>query len=181
MGTNQNAAAQTADELPDVALTPEQEFEGELASRFPNRLVKRYDMPSKIRQARAVYLLELTSKDEIDAAVFADTMMTPIEKKSLKLTAEAERRESVRLSIVGLAEQPKKDGPIKYRHVNNKGIPFVEMDAWPVTATACVQAFFNELNGVPSVELYEGLKGSRAIGAFAAPMSVTPPVGATTK
>ena len=53
--------------------------------------------------------------------------------------------------------------------------------ASPLLATACAQAYFNEINGVPTYELLEGLKGSRAIGAFAPPIVETPQGVSTAK
>src|SRR5690348_4719935 len=127
------AAATVLD--PEVEETPQQIFERELAARFPGRLIKRYNMPTVIKQARAVYLMELTARDEVQAAIYADTLMSEVERRSVKLAAEAERRECVRQSIVGVVSRAE---PVAYRHVN-KGAPFHEIDTWPAKATTCLQ------------------------------------------
>ena len=62
----------------------------ELAERYPNRLIRRFRMPSNVREAREVFLIEMTSRDEIQAAIFADAVMSIDEKRSVRLTAEAE-------------------------------------------------------------------------------------------
>ncbi len=156
--------------------TPLLKFENELQRRYPNRMIQRFEMPSKVAQARAVYLVEVTSRDEIEAAKYADATMSDIERKSNRLTNEAQHRECVRLSIVGLVARD----PISYRHVNN-GSPFHEIDTWPSKATTCLQTFFNGLNSVPTDELLEGLRGARTIGASVPPTNETEPSASITK
>lgn len=167
-----NAAPAIASE---IAETPLQQFERELEERYPNRVIKRYDIPAAVKQARAIYLMEITSRDEIQASIYADAMMSNIEKASIKLSAEAERRECVRLSIVGVVYR---DGT--YKHAN-KGAAFHEIDNWPAKATACLQTYFNDINGVPTSELIEGLRGARLIGAAEPPTNATPASASTGK
>ncbi len=160
------AAASRIDE------TPMQKFEGELQARYPGRVIQRFEMPSNVKQCRAIYLMEITSRDEIQASIFADSVMTPLEKGSIKLSSEAERRECTRASLVAIVSRSE---PITYRHVNHDGIPLLEIDQWPSKAWTALQTYFNEVNGVPSKELLEGLKGARTIGAFDPPTSEIQP------
>lgn len=148
-------------EPPDVEETPLQAFEAALQKRFPNREVRRYEMPSAVRECRAVYLVEVNSRDEINAAIYADSVMTQVEKSSQRLTAEAIRRETMRASLVGTVSR--KDPPV-YRHIGIDGVAFHEMDDWSAKATASLLTYFNELNGVRTDELLEGLTGARTIG-----------------
>jgi hypothetical protein len=104
----QRAAEPAPDEVRRAetgALSPAlREFSAELAARFPGRYVKRFVMPSVVREASEVFLVELTSRDEIEAAQMADATMSAIERASVRLTNDAEQREAIRLSIVGLGK-----------------------------------------------------------------------------
>lgn len=170
--------ANTVAVVPDPDETPLQKFERELQARYPGRVVQRFEMPSNIKQARAIYLVEITSREEIQAAIYADSAMSPLEKQSVKLTNDAERRECIRVSLVGLV--PRTDA-VTYRHINHDGVPFHEMDNWPSKATAALNAYFNDVNGIPTVELIEGLKGARTIGGSAPPTNETPQSSDTAK
>lgn len=149
-----------------------QAFSAELAQRLPNRYVRRFVLPSVVREAREVFLVELTSRDEIEAAQMADALMTPIERASVRLTNDAEQREAIRLSIVGLGK-PAGRG-IVYEHVNHDGVPFADLNEWTRRAWTCLHAYFAQVNGVPTDELHEGIRGARTVGAFAPPTSGTP-------
>jgi hypothetical protein len=169
--SNQGAAAAKRQ---GVEETPMQSFERELMERYPGRVIKRFDMPARVREARAVYIKEITSKDELEAARMADATMTTIEKESLQLAIEARRKESMRLSIVGVV--PRKE-PIQYRHIG--AVPFVEMNDWSAKAMTCLRLYYGEVNGITDEEILEGLKGQRTIGESAAPTNATPPQAST--
>jgi hypothetical protein len=156
---------------PDPEETALQRFERELHERYPTREVRRYAMPSNVRECLAVYFVEVTSRDEITASIYADSVMSHIEKASVKLSAEACRRETMRASIVGIATR---DKPARYRHIDNEKVPFHELDDWSAKATAALLTYFNELNGIRSAELIEGLMGARTVGITASPMSEIP-------
>lgn len=149
-----------------------QEFSAELAQRLPRRFVRRFVMPSTIRDCAEVFILELNSREELDAAVYADATMTGIERASVKLTNEAEQKEAVRLSIVGIGEMI--DGVVVYRHTNNEGIPLAEANDWARKTWICLHSYFSQVNGVPTEELAEGILGARTVGAFAPPTSGIP-------
>lgn len=170
MGNKSAAAAVAA-----IAETPLQAFERELQARYPERTIVRFEMPSSVKQCRAVYLLEVNSKDELNATIQAEALMTSVEKASRQLTAEACRRETMRNSIMGLVSRATNaKGEPTYRHVNRDGVPFVEIDNWPAKATSSLLLYFSDLNGVSNDELLEGLKGARTIGASPSPTNETP-------
>jgi hypothetical protein len=173
----QRAAEPAPDEVRRAetgALSPAlREFSAELAARFPGRYVKRFVMPSVVREASEVFLVELTSRDEIEAAQMADATMSAIERASVRLTNDAEQREAIRLSIVGLGKIGV-DKRIAYEHVNADGAPFGELNEWTRRAWTCLHAYFGQMNGVPTDELLEGIRGARTVGAFAPPTSGTP-------
>jgi len=157
---------------------PLRKFSRELALRFPERVIKRFAMPKSVRQldaerreCREVFILEITSRDEIEAAMMADAMMSPVERQSYKLTQEAERREAIRLSIVGVGKLVGDD--IMYSHTNADGIPLGEINGWSIKAWAALQLYFGQLNGVPDTELAEGLLGAQTVGAFEPPTGET--------
>ncbi len=163
----------------DGAGSPLETFSRELGQRYPDRLIKRFVMPSTVRDCREVFMLEITSRDEVQAAIMADALMSDIEKRSVRLSADAERRECIRLAIVGLGEQfggrkAELLAPISYRHVNHDGAPFGDINDWSGKAWTSLHTYFGQLNGVPSEELAEGLKGARTVGAYALPTSGIP-------
>lgn len=153
--------------------TPLARFSREMATRFPQAMVRRYVMPSMVRECREVFMREITSRDEVEAAIMADGVMSLAEKQSIRLSADAERRECVRLAICGLGEGKFGDAVVTYRHVNNDGVPFGEINDWTGKAWTCLQTYFGTLNGVPTEELAEGLLGAQTVGAFAPPTSAT--------
>lgn len=169
--------ASVDDELqaqPVEAMSPAlSEFSAELADRFPGRYVKRFVMPSTVRECAEIFMVELTSRDEIEAAQMADAMMSAIERASVRLTNDAEQREAIRLSIVGLGKLGS-DKRIAYESVNADGVPFAELNDWTRRAWTCLHAFFGQMNGVPTDELLEGIRGARTVGAYAPPTSGTP-------
>lgn len=147
-------------------------FSAALAERYPNRIIQRFVMPANVRECREIFILEISSNEEIQAAIFADSVMTSIEKSSQKLAVEAERRESIRLAIVGLGEL--RDGSIAYRHTNADGAPLGEISNWSSKAWAALHRYFGETNGVPMSEIDEGIKGAQIVGAFYSPPDETP-------
>lgn len=151
-------------------MTPElQAFSEALAKRFPDRFIKRFVMPVVVREAREVFMVEMSSRDEIEAAQMADATMSAIERASVRLTNDAENREAVRLTIVGLGKLV--NGRIVYEDANTEGVPLAELNRWSQRAWTCLRAYFGQLNGVPTDELLEGIKGARIVGAFAPPTS----------
>lgn len=150
--------------------SPVARFSRELEQRFPHRMIRRYRMPASVREAREVFMMEITSRDEVEAAIMADALMSNIEKQSIRLSSDAERRECIRLSIVGLGTGAA-GAALAYRHVNQDGEPFGEINDWTGKAWTALQTFFGTLNGVPMEELAEGLMGAETVGAFAPPTS----------
>jgi hypothetical protein len=159
-------------------------FSRELAARFPGVMIKRFVMPSTVRVAREVFIREVTSKDEIDAAIFADAVSSPAEKASNRLMNDAERREIIRLAIVGIGNGDAPQAPqlgkpmaappeVRYRHVNHDGVPLEEINGWTQGAWSALYSYYGEVNGVPVDEVLEGLKGARTVGAFAPPTNAT--------
>ncbi len=158
-----------------------QRFSDELAKRHPDRFIKRFVFPRNVREVREVFIMEIDGKDEITASAMADATMSDQERKSERLARDAERRETVRVAIVGVGE--KRGGktaplgaPIDYRHANTNGVPFMDINAWTLKAWGSLFAFHSEVNGVPMDELNEGIAGARTVGAFASPMTSETPM-----
>lgn len=153
--------------------SPLMRFSRELGNRFPNRMIRRYVMPSSVRECREIFMMEITSREEVEAAIMADATMSILEKSSVRLSGDAERRECIRLSIVGIGAG-KLGELVTYRHTNQDGEPLSEISDWSGKAWTAMQTYFGMLNGVPTEELAEGLKGAQTVGAFAPPTSGTP-------
>jgi len=132
-------------------------FEAEIVARHPGRRIARYDFPEGVSEARAVYLFELKAKDEVTAAEMADANMSQAERRSMARAMEAERREAIRLSIVGLIDDSGR------RHID-QATPLMEIDEWSSKSTAALRAFHSDLNGLPMDELGKALRGARKIG-----------------
>ena len=160
----------------DITMTPMRRFERELEAKHPNRLITRFDMPPQVKQCAAVYIKEITSREELEASKMADAMMSDVERKSAMLSTDAQRRECIRMSIVGLASRE----PTTYRHIGGD-FPFMEMDGWPAKAGTALALYFNTVNGIPTDELLGGLKGARQISAADSPTDETPRTPSTEK
>lgn len=162
--------------------TPLELFSNALAQRFPNRVIQRFVMPKTIRECREIFILEINSREELRAAIFTDAIMEPVERSSAKLTAEAERRESIRMAIVGLGRV--QGDAVVYMHTNtDEAIPLAEISDWSSKSWAALHRYFGEVNGVPMSEIDEGIKGAQIVGAFYAPKitSATPANAVTGK
>lgn len=86
---------------------------------------------------------ELTSKDELDAAMWADKLKSIVNDESPSSIILGEQREAMRLSLVTV------DG----QRVNDDGLPFLGMDTWTVRTVRFVQRAFQDMNGVTAEEL----------------------------
>lgn len=170
------AARGLAPETDDSPLT---RFSRELGERFPDTHIKRFVMPSGL-DCREIFIREITSKDEINASIFADATASAIEKGSNRMMNDVERREAIRISIVGIGEGPAVPRPVpgkpvpvpiatRYRHVNHDGAPLGEINDWRAKAWTALHAYFAEVNGVPTDEIRSGLEGAQTVGAFAPP------------
>lgn len=168
-------AADLGEEVSPVAGdSPLARLSRELAARFPDTMARRYVLPRNVTDCREVFMREITSRDEVEAAIMADATMSLAEKQSVRLTADAERRECIRLAIVALGKLVDKRDPLSqvvYEHVNHDGEPFSEINDWKGKTWTCLQTYFGMLNGVPTEELAEGLVGAQTVGAFAPPTS----------
>ena len=153
------------------------QFSREIAMRLPGRVVRQFTMPKSVREVREVFIMEITGNEEVEAGILADAMSSQIQKSSNKLILEAERRECIRLSIVGTARE--EDGRMLYTHANMDGLPFEAPTSWSLRAWTALHRFFSDVNGVPNSELDEGIKGSRVVGAHATPIGATPASAAT--
>lgn len=149
--------------------SPLEKFSDELGKRYPNRMIKRFCFPTKIREVREVFVMELTSREEVDAAIMAESSMSQVERQSVRLAMDAERRELTRKAIVGVGEV--RGTGVVYRHANNDGVPFVEIDKWTPGAWTCLHAYHGTVNGVPTDELRAGIEAAQNVGAFALPLT----------
>lgn len=149
------------------------QFEREMAMRFPAPLlVTRFVMPRNVRDCREVYFRELDSLDEREAAKMADLLTDSVEKSSSKLMAEAERKECIRIALVGYGKVGA-GGAVVYKHTNDSGVPLDEINGWRLPAWTSLHRYFGELNGVPTAELEEGIRGAQIVGAPAPPSGET--------
>ena len=166
---------------PDVS--PEDlAFEAEILRRNPTRKprdIARFDFPPEISEARAVYLFEMKAKDELAAAEMADATMTDVERKSAHRALEAERREAIRLSIVGLIVEDENTGALQRRHIDQSA-PLMEIDDWSSKAWAALRTFFGDLNGIPVEELGKSVAGVRKLGAASTSPATRPGAAAAT-
>lgn len=161
-----------------VVSVEDRDFEMEIARRNPKRKPKdiaRFDFPSDIEDARAIYMFEMKAKDELAAAEMADTMMTDHERKSMQRTMEAEQREGIRLSIVGVILEDE-TGQLVRLHVD-QAKPFMMMDDWSIKTLGAMRTFHRELNGVNTVALGNAVRSARRLGVATLPE--TPPQAAT--
>lgn len=162
------------DAAPAPSVSPEdQTFELELVGRNPGRRIMRFDFPADVQDARAVYMIALKGKDLLVASQAADATMTSIEKASGKLTYEAELRESIRLSIVGLVMP---DGA--RRHID-QSVPLAEIDDWSLGALFCLRNFHTDINGVPIEEVGKAVREARRIGGATLNQNAGQPQAAT--
>jgi hypothetical protein len=149
------------------------EFCEKLSARWPNRLIKRFVMPNACIECREVFIGELTSKEEIQASINADVLMSPLERASNRLAADAERREAIRISIVGLGKLAPDGKAVCYSMTNHDGDTFDAVSKWSTKAWAALSAYFGEVNGLPIDEIAQGIMGARPVGAYASPTSET--------
>jgi hypothetical protein len=151
---------------PPVVSEEDRRFEAEIVQRNPGRRISRFDFPRGIDEAIAIYMFELKAKDELLAAEMADANMTDRERKSVARAIEAEQRESIRLSVVGLVQVDAR-GAIQRRHID-QAQPLMELDDWSSKSWAALRTFFGELNGIPTEELGNAARGARKLTAATA-------------
>lgn len=142
-------------------------FSEELAGRFPKRTIKRYVLPTVVNECAEVFIRELTSYDCIEAAILADGLMSAVEKTNAKLAEAAEKREQIRIAIVGVADRLPTG--VSYRHVNAGAAPLGEINDWGKRVWDALEVYYNDVNGMPLEEFVSGLKGAQIVGAFAPP------------
>jgi hypothetical protein len=155
------------DEAPSVS-SEDLAFEADLSRRNPTRkTITRFDFGPSVSEAAAVYMFEYVAKDEIAAADMADATMTDAERKSLSRANEAERRELMRLSVVGVVYR---DGT---RRVVDAASPLFELDDWGGKALYQLRSFFTTLNGLSPEELGKAVASARRIVAGADPSTTS--------
>jgi hypothetical protein len=138
-------------------------FETEVLKKHPSRKeILRFDFPRGIDDAHAVYMFPMTGRDELVAADMAEANMTASERKSVVRAADAERREAIRLSIVGVVH--KSGSAFEYRHID-QSVPFMEIDAWSSKAWYALRTFFGTLNGLSVAALGKAERGARKAGS----------------
>jgi hypothetical protein len=120
-------------------------------------------------------MFEMKARDELLAADMADANMTEAERKSMQRALEAERREAIRLSIIGLVVE---GGEGLSRRAIDQSEPLMEIDEWSTKAWAALRTFFGDINGIPLEELGNAVRGARKLGVASA-LPVTPPQAAT--
>jgi len=121
-------------------------------SKAPPRLRKRYTLPDYC-DCREVVMRELEATDDIQSAIWADAHATSALKGSAVAAIQADRRESIRLSMVEVDGEP----------VNVDGVPFMGMDRWSHRTLIYVEAFFNDLNGVDTGDLKKAIAGGTVV------------------
>jgi hypothetical protein len=111
-------------------------------------------------QASHVWLREQDSDDELQAATFADAIMTTVQRRSPRLSNQIEQREARRLSICAIWRRGA-PAPEEVDHA----VPFVEINGWSAKFWAAIEMHFLDLNGVPMEELQKSLEGAVILGA----------------
>lgn len=178
MGTNAAKTPPPQAAPSDDGVTDLRAFSLKLSERFPDRFIQRFVMPPNIRECREVFVMEITSREELRAAAMADAMMSPQERASRKLAEDAEKREAIRLSIVGIGYRKggwraPETAPVEYRHVNSDDLPFVEINDWSMKAWSALHVWFGQVNGVPMDEIAKGIEEAQTVGAFAPPQKTS--------
>lgn len=115
-------------------------------------LKKRYTLPDGM-SCRSFVMRELTSQDEIEAAIWADKKRGSAQDGVLSVVG-GEQREAIRLSFVEVDGNP----------VNVDGVPFTAMDKWTYRTMRYVQKAFTDLNGVQQDDLESFSEGAEIVG-----------------
>lgn len=148
---------------PPIVDPADLDFEREIAARHPTRkTICRFDFPEEVDDARAVYMMRLVGRDEIEIAGNAEAIMTADERRSMARAIDAERREGIRYSIVALVDA---NGN---RRLIDQGVPLMEIDEWSSQAWACLRTWFGDLNGVNQAALGKSVAVARKIGSATA-------------
>jgi len=141
-------------------------FERELRQRFPLPWpIKQFVLPRQVTECAEIFVRELKSRDVIAAAEMADALMTTVQKSSAKLSREAEERECIRIAIVGIGERS--GDAVVYRHANHTGAPLDVINDWGKRLWDALSLYYNDVNGLPVDEFFEGIRGARIVGVSA--------------
>jgi phage FluMu protein gp41 len=114
-------------------------------------LKKRFKLPSGM-SCKEFVMRELTAKDEIEAAIWADQKRSSAGDGVLSMVG-GEQREAMRLALVEV------DGET----VNVEGVPFTAMDRWTYRTMRYLQKAFEEINGVDQKDLASFSKGAEIV------------------
>lgn len=112
------------------------------------RLRKRYPLPDYC-DCREVVMRELEAVDDVQSAIWADAHASSALKGSAIAAIQADKRESIRLSLVEVDGEP----------VNRDGVPFMAMDRWSHRTLIYIEAFFQDLNGVDMGDVKNAVAG----------------------
>lgn len=116
------------------------------------RTMKRYPLPEYC-DCRSVVMRELDTRDEIEAAIWADKAANSALADSQMAAFQADQRESIRLALVEV------DGV----EVNVGGMPYKAMDGWSMRTMRFIREFYADLNGVEQDDLKNALKGAKVL------------------
>lgn len=146
-------------------------FEEMLRASFPDKRVRRCPMPDGVAQVAVIWIRELDSDDELQAAELADLFATDTQRRKPRLMMQLEQREAKRVSICAI--QRRGQAPELITH----GVPFVEINKWPQGFWAALELHYLDLNGLPPEELGKSLAGAAVLGATLPPPPIPPSPG----
>lgn len=115
------------------------------------RMAKKFTLPTGC-DCESFVVRELNGNDEIDAAVMADKSSSDLVKDSPIAQFGAERRESLRLSLVEVDGKPVPQ-------------PYLEMNHWSLKTLRVLMAAFNDLNGLDEDDLKNCLASAEVVSA----------------
>jgi hypothetical protein len=139
---------------PAIPIDPERAARNrELATRYPDKVIKRFTAPAEIRTFRTIAIREVDTNDEWQAALYADAVATDLQRKNTRLMMALEEREAQKLAIVEI------DG-----HLVDHSIPLVAADSWPQKTWAAIQAWYAILNGIPMADVGKAAAEAEVIG-----------------
>ncbi len=102
---------------------------------------------------REFVMRELDAQDELTAAQWADAKMTQQGGNKVLSMMGTNEREAMRLSFVSVDGIP----------VNIDGVPFIDIDGWPIRTMRLVRDAFEELNGVAAEEIKSFKAGAEVV------------------
>lgn len=116
-----------------------------------------YKLPGGLDVA-GIAVRELFVRDDLEIGIRTDQNVPEANRDTMVSLMQAQKRESVRLSLVAIQREP--DG--QWERVNEP-LAFMEMDGWTHQTYAYLLRAYNELNGTSVEEDFQ--KGARRVSS----------------